>query len=89
MCVYFPGISAQNIISITKHKNVSSLSSYIEQPSNKQRRECSDILTAVMTGESKQQVSIFKDIYVFNTVTWLNLAGFLSFRYIAGVIAPL
>ena len=39
------GVSPQNIMAITKHKNVSSLNHYIGEMSNAQKKDCSNILS--------------------------------------------
>ena len=46
--LYHAGVSTQSIISITKHKNTSSLGHYINDLSTNQKRECSDILSAAL-----------------------------------------
>ena len=38
------GVPAQNIITVSNHKDVSSLKHYIQDMSNEQKRSCSDIL---------------------------------------------
>jgi hypothetical protein len=44
--LYQAGISPQSIIAITKHKNIPSLTHYIEDISTEEKRECSSILSA-------------------------------------------
>ena len=45
---FHDGVSTQSIISITKHKNTSSLGHYIGGLSSGQKRECASILTATL-----------------------------------------
>ena len=51
------GVSAHSIIAITKHKNISSLSHYIEDISTEQKRECSKILSAKLSLPSTSTVT--------------------------------
>ena len=48
--LYRAGVLTQSIVSITKHRNESSLSHYISGLSNAQKRECSSVLTNAFTG---------------------------------------
>ena len=43
--LFWAGVSPQNIMAITKHKNISSLNHYISGMSNAQKKECSSILS--------------------------------------------
>ena len=57
--LFHAGVSTQSIISITKHKNTSSLGHYIGGLSSGQKRECASILTASLHASeaSLQKVS--------------------------------
>ena len=48
--LYRAGVPAQSIMAITKHKNASSLSHYVSEISDAQKRGCSDVLTKSFQG---------------------------------------
>ena len=56
--LYQAGVPTQSIVSITKHKNISSLGHYIGDLSTAQKRDCSSVLTAALnTPEEPKSVS--------------------------------
>jgi len=53
--LYQAGIDTQQICSITKHKNESTLSHYIESSSEKQKQIASNILSCAIIGETNDK----------------------------------
>ena len=56
--LYHAGVSVDKIIAITRHKNTSSLKSYVSGMSTKQKQECSSILASSVFGESVASSSV-------------------------------
>ena len=55
--LFHAGVSAQQIISLTKHKNTNSLNHYINGLSTAQKGECSNILSSSLFSSSEQEVA--------------------------------
>jgi hypothetical protein len=61
--LYQAGVSTQSIISITKHRNTSSLNHYISDLSSEQKRDCSRILNSALSAPFSKPVSTRNHIH--------------------------
>ena len=76
--LYRAGIQASSIINVTNHKNTSSLSHYIEGLSEKEKRQCSNILSDSMkphtiTSHSNQDNSKVNNIINDNIIIYFPI----------------